>query len=42
MYEIEDLEGEPVISKFYEKESSVVDKILKRKKVNSKKMVLVE
>ena len=51
LYEIEDLEGEPIIGKFYEEELSVVnkkddvyrvEKILKRKKVKGKKMVLVK
>ena len=51
VYEIEDLEGEPIIGKFYEEELSGVDKkddvykvekILKRKKVKGKKMVLVK
>ena len=48
MYEVEDLEGEPIIGKFYEQELSAVDKnnlsglykvekILKRKKVKGKK-----
>ena len=51
VYEIEDLEGEPIIGKFYEEELSGVDKkdyvygveeVLKRKKVKGKKMVLVK
>ena len=51
VYEIEDLEGEPIIEKFYEEELSGVDKkdyvyrveeVLKRKKVKGKKMVLVK
>ena len=51
VYEIEDLEGEPIIGKFYEEELSGVDKkhdvykvekILKRKKVKGKKMALVK
>ena len=50
-YELEDLECEPIIGKFYEKELLAVDKkddvykveeILKRKKVGGKKMVLVK
>ena len=54
VYEIEDLEGEPIIGKFYEEQLSGVkkddstagvyrvEKIHKRKKVNGKKMVLVK
>ena len=51
VYEIEDLEGEPITGKFYEEELSGVDKkddvyrvekILKRKSVKGKKMVLVK
>ena len=51
MYEIEDLEGEQVIGKFYEEELSGVnnradvyrvEKILKRKKIKGKNMVLVK
>ena len=51
VYEIEDLEGEPIIGKFYEEELSAVnkkddvykvEKILKRKKVKGKKMALVK
>ena len=51
VYEIEDLEGEPIIGIFYQEELSGVDKkddiykvetILKRKKVKGKKMVLVK
>ena len=48
MYEIEDLEGEPIIGKFYEEELNEnddvyrVEKILKRKKVGGEKMVLVK
>ena len=51
VYEIEDLEGEPIVGKFYEEELSGVnklddvyrvEKILKRKKVSGKKMVLVK
>ena len=51
VYEIEDLEGEPIVGKFYEEELSSVDKkdnvykvekILKRKTVKGKKMVLVK
>ena len=51
VYEITDLEGEPIIGKFYEEELSAVDKkddtykvekILRRKKVRGKKMVLVK
>ena len=51
VYELEDLEGEPIVGKFYEKELSAVDKkddvykvekILRRKKVGSKKVVLVK
>ena len=51
VYEIEDLEGEPFIGKFYEEELSEVDKkddvyrvekILKGKKVKGKKMALVK
>ena len=51
MYEIEDLEGEPIIGKFQEEELSAVEKkddvykvekILKRKKVKGKNMVLVK
>ena len=50
-YELEDLDGEPIIGKFYEEELPAVDikyniykveKILKRKKVKGKKMVLVK
>ena len=49
--EIENLEGEPIIGKFYEEELSTVnkkddvyrvEKILKRKKVKGKKMILVK
>ena len=49
VYEIGDLEGEPIIGKFYEEELSCVDKkddvykvekIIKRKRVKGKKMVL--
>jgi hypothetical protein len=51
VYEVEDLEGEPVIGKFYEEELSGVDKkddvyrvekVLKSKKVRGKKMVLIK
>ena len=51
VYEIEGLEGEPIIGKFYEEELSAVnkrddvykvEKILKRKKVKGKKMALVK
>ena len=54
VYEIEDLEGEPSIGKFYEEELSSVDKkdkkddvckvgkIIKAKTVKGKKMVLVK
>ena len=51
MYKIEDLEGDPMIGKFYEQELSAVDKkddlykvekILKRKKVDGKNMVYVK
>ena len=54
MHEMEDLEGEPIIGKFYEEELPGfkraaqlegvyrVEKILKRKKIKGKKMVLVK
>ena len=51
VYELEDLEGEPILGKFYEEELSGVDKkddvykvekILRRKKVKGKKMALVK
>ena len=51
VYELEDLDGEPIIGKFYVQELSVVDKkddiykvekILKRKKVKGKKTALVK
>ena len=51
VYEIEDLEGEPIMGKFHEEELLGVDKkddvykveeMLKRKKVKGKKMVLVK
>ena len=50
VYELEDLEGEPIIRNVYEELSGVdkkgdvykVEKILKRKKVRGKKMVLVK
>ena len=44
VYEIEDLEGEPIIGKFYEEELAGVyrvEKILTREKVNTKKMILI-
>ena len=50
-YEVEDMEGDRIIGKFYEEELSAVDKkddvykvekILKRKKVKGKKMALVK
>ena len=49
VYELEDLEDEPIIGKFYEEELSRVDKkddvykvkIVRLKKVREKKMVLV-
>ena len=50
-FTVEDLEGEPVIGKFYEEELSGVDKkddvyrvekVLKSKKVRGKKMVLIK
>ena len=51
LYELEDLKGEPIIVKFYDKELSGVDKrddvykverVLKRKKVRGKIMVLIK
>ena len=48
VYEIEDLEGEPIIGKFYKEELSRVHKkdnvykVEKRKKVKGKKMVLIK
>ena len=42
VYEIEDLEGEPIIGKFYEEELSSVDKKDDVYKVNGKKLVLVK
>ena len=51
MYELVDLEGEPIIGKFYEEELAGVDKkddvykvekILKKKKVKGNKIALVK
>ena len=51
VYELEDFDGEPIIGKFYAEELSAVEKkddvyrvekIIKRKKVNGKKMALVK